>query len=75
MPRLTIPYKIMLWILLALATTIGVANCSRDGFGVPYANDSTVQAHLEARAKLIATEKTQRQGNQCSITDILFEFQ
>lgn len=49
-------------ILFTLATTLGVVSCARDVSGVPYANDSTVQTYLEARGRLIATEKEQRQG-------------
>lgn len=51
--------------LLALAAVLGTVHCARDAFGVPYANDSVVQAHLDSRAQWIAAEKTQRQGDSC----------
>lgn len=63
-------------ILFTLATTLGVVSCARDVSGVPYANDSTVQTYLEARGRLIATEKEQRQGKRgpsCSGIPFVFE--
>lgn len=63
----------MIWTLLILATTLWPVNCARDVSGVPYANDTAVQAHLKARAQLIAAEKEQRQGKQYPLTTVFFE--